>query len=110
MQILFSLKSNFKLFQYKINYISTNNIFCQQHLWYKYFHKNKINNFNYLYFHPTCSLNSTKEIQLSFTVIKNFINDEEEHNLLKDIEPHLKNLKYEFDHWDDVSYLFFFLR
>jgi len=39
-------------------------------------------------------------------VILNFITEKEEANLLAEIEPHMKRLPYEKDHWDDVdSYL-----
>lgn len=39
-------------------------------------------------------------------VYKDFITIEEEEGLLKEVENHLKRLRYEYDHWDDVrSYL-----
>lgn len=33
-----------------------------------------------------------------------FITEEEEGALLRELEPGLKKKRYEFDHWDDVSY------
>ena len=37
------------------------------------------------------------------TVVPEFITQSEEAALLKEIEPHMKRLKYEKAHWDDVS-------
>lgn len=37
------------------------------------------------------------------TVHKDFITDAEEKSILDEIEPYLKRMRYEFDHWDDVS-------
>ena len=36
-------------------------------------------------------------------VREDFITEEEESFLLKEVEPYLKRQKYQFDHWDDVS-------
>lgn len=36
-------------------------------------------------------------------VLVDFITEEEESKLLEEIEPYMKRLRYEFDHWDDVS-------
>lgn len=38
------------------------------------------------------------------TVHQDFITDAEEKSILEEIEPYLKRMRYEFDHWDDVSY------
>lgn len=35
-------------------------------------------------------------------VINNFVTEEEEEALFKEVEPHLKRLRYESSHWDDV--------
>lgn len=32
-----------------------------------------------------------------------FISEAEENSLLNEIEPYMKRLRYEFDHWDNVS-------
>lgn len=40
------------------------------------------------------------------TVHKNFISDAEERSILEEIEPYLKRMRYEFDHWDDVRLVF----
>lgn len=42
-------------------------------------------------------------------VRENFISEEEESLLLKEVEPYLKRQKYQYDHWDDVSVLCSFL-
>ena len=36
-------------------------------------------------------------------VIEDFVTVEEEERLVKEVEPYLKRLVYEQDHWDDVS-------
>jgi len=38
------------------------------------------------------------------TIINNFLTKEEEESLLNEIEPYLKRMHYEFDHWDDVNH------
>ncbi|KAE9550313.1 hypothetical protein FO519_006473 [Halicephalobus sp. NKZ332] len=42
----------------------------------------------------------------SCSVKEDFITCEEESSLLKEIEPHMKRLRYEKSHWDDAIYLF----
>ena len=37
-------------------------------------------------------------------VCEHFISEEEETLLLKEIEPYLKRQKYQYDHWDNVSF------
>ena len=37
-------------------------------------------------------------------VKENFISVDEEVSLLNEIEPYMKKLRYEYDHWDDVLY------
>lgn len=32
----------------------------------------------------------------------NFVNEDEEQQLLNEVEPYMKRLRYEYDHWDDV--------
>lgn len=39
------------------------------------------------------------------TLMENFISPAEEGSFLKELEPYLKRLRYEFDHWDDVRFL-----
>lgn len=36
-------------------------------------------------------------------VLPDFISEHEEANLLAELEPVLKKMRYEFDHWDNVS-------
>uniref|UniRef100_A0A8D8FRC4 Alpha-ketoglutarate-dependent dioxygenase alkB homolog 7, mitochondrial n=1 Tax=Culex pipiens TaxID=7175 RepID=A0A8D8FRC4_CULPI len=36
------------------------------------------------------------------TVLPNFITEAEEQSLLDEIEPYLRRMRYEFDHWDDA--------
>lgn len=43
------------------------------------------------------------EIVSNMLVHENFINEQEENSLLEEIEPYLKRMRYEFEHWDNVS-------
>ena len=47
-----------------------------------------------------------QNLQNSFMIIPDFINEEEEMSLLKEVEPHLKRLVYEKSHWDEAIILF----
>ena len=40
---------------------------------------------------------------------ENYVSEEEEGLLLKEVEPYLKRQKYQYDHWDDVSIIVFCL-
>ncbi|ELU16415.1 hypothetical protein CAPTEDRAFT_163497 [Capitella teleta] len=51
----------------------------------------------------TASDRATEEdIRGSFFVYKDFISEEEEQSLFDEVEPYLKRLHYEQDHWDDA--------
>ena len=43
-----------------------------------------------------------KDLTNSFRIIPNFISEEEEVALCKEVEPHLKRLVYEKNHWDEA--------
>ena len=43
----------------------------------------------------------------SFTLYTKFITSDEESSLVREVEPHLKRLVYEKDHWDDVIRIYF---
>ena len=38
----------------------------------------------------------------SIVIYKDFISADEENSIFQEIEPYLKRMHYEFDHWDDV--------
>ncbi len=42
------------------------------------------------------------EIINSMLVCEDFLSAAEENSLFDEIEPYIKRLRYEFDHWDDV--------
>lgn len=44
-----------------------------------------------------------KIMQDALVIKDDFVNEQEEDCLIKEIEPYMKRLHYEFDHWDDVS-------
>jgi len=47
---------------------------------------------------------ASKEIIMrDMRVIEDFLNEEEEKSIHEEVEPHMRRLRYEFDHWDDVS-------
>lgn len=54
------------------------------------------------FYGPCCSVETKAQISLSFLVLPNFITADEEDLLLREVEPHLKRLRYEVDHWDDA--------
>lgn len=39
-------------------------------------------------------------------VLPNFVSEDEEAALLAEVEPQLKRMRYEFDHWDNVRFCF----
>jgi len=44
-----------------------------------------------------------QDVTESLQVYEDFISEDEERSLMNEVEPYLKRLKYEQDHWDDVS-------
>ena len=54
-----------------------------------------------------CSIEELEKVQDlvagNLEVRENFVSEEEEVMLLKEVEPYLKRQKYQYDHWDDVS-------
>ena len=42
-----------------------------------------------------------EKLHSTMKVYENFINDEEEKSLINEVDPYLKRLRYEYDHWDD---------
>ena len=44
-----------------------------------------------------------KHVSESLRVYRDFISQDEEKCLFDEVEPYLRRLKYEHDHWDDVS-------
>ncbi|KAB7495774.1 Alpha-ketoglutarate-dependent dioxygenase alkB-like protein 7, mitochondrial, partial [Armadillidium nasatum] len=57
---------------------------------------------NFFYIHDGTNEVNVLDVKRSFAVFHNFISEEEETNLTNEIEPHVKRLKYEFNHWDDA--------
>jgi alkylated DNA repair protein alkB family protein 7 len=50
------------------------------------------------------SYSTSKNVMVrDMTVIEDFLNEEEEQSLHEEVEPYMRRLRYEFDHWDDVS-------
>lgn len=47
-----------------------------------------------------------KELHATMKVFPNFISEDEENSILKEMEPYLKRLRYEFSHWDNVSKIY----
>lgn len=38
----------------------------------------------------------------TMTVFDNFLSEDEENSLMNELDPYMKKLRYEFDHWDDA--------
>ncbi|XP_055716517.1 alpha-ketoglutarate-dependent dioxygenase alkB homolog 7, mitochondrial [Phlebotomus papatasi] len=47
-----------------------------------------------------------KDFLQDMTVIPNFLSSEEVDKIMQEIEPYLKRMRYEFDHWDDAIHGF----
>ena len=43
-----------------------------------------------------------ENLEISLKIIPNFITEKDEDSLLKEVEPHLKRLVYEKNHWDEA--------
>lgn len=46
-----------------------------------------------------------KDFKNDMKLLPNFITEEEEQKLFEEVEPYMKRLRYEYDHWDDVNIL-----
>ena len=57
------------------------------------------NNCDYLDSNNVEAFNSIKK---SMKVLNDFVSEEEEESLIKEIEPYIKRLRYESSHWDDA--------
>lgn len=44
------------------------------------------------------------EILNDMIVVEDFLTEHEEMELIKEVDPYMTKLRYEFDHWDNVSY------
>ncbi|ETN68080.1 hypothetical protein AND_000083 [Anopheles darlingi] len=53
-------------------------------------------------FHGQWPADEQKAFCQDMLVVQQFLNETEESGLLGEIEPYLKRLRYEFDHWDDA--------
>ncbi|XP_058445406.1 alpha-ketoglutarate-dependent dioxygenase alkB homolog 7, mitochondrial [Malaya genurostris] len=56
----------------------------------------------YLTLHGTWPVDDRSSFLADMTVIPNFITETEEKTLLEELEPCLKRIRYELDHWDDA--------
>lgn len=52
--------------------------------------------------------NTLSDLTDSFIVYNDFISEEEETSLMNELEPYMRRLRYERDHWDDVSLFLLF--
>lgn len=50
--------------------------------------------------------NWKEKLYSTMTIHENFISEEEETSLLSEIEPYMKGLRYEYDHWDNAIHGF----
>ena len=51
--------------------------------------------------------NTLSDLTDSFIVYNDFITEDEEKSLMNELEPYMRRLRYERDHWDDVSVHYF---
>ena len=55
------------------------------------------------FYHPGFADDWKERFSESFLLYDDFVSEEEEQKLVKEVEPHLKRLVYEKDHWDEVG-------
>ncbi|GAB0089758.1 alpha-ketoglutarate-dependent dioxygenase alkB homolog 7, mitochondrial [Sergentomyia squamirostris] len=65
-----------------------------------------VSNVSFMKFHKDWPENDYKDFLRDMTVIPDFITKEEVDKILEEIEPYLKRMRYEFDHWDDAIHGF----
>lgn len=63
----------------------------------------KNNNNNLTCFHGLWPSAEQRDFEQHMRIIPEFITEEEEKQLHEEIEPYMSRMRYEFDHWDDVS-------
>lgn len=68
------------------------------------FHNNNNKTEDYLIANKLVDTNDSTFLR-NIYVFEDFLTENEEKSLLNEIEPYMKKLRYEFDHWDDVNYL-----
>lgn len=61
------------------------------------------NNNNLTCFHGLWPSAEQRDFEQHMRIIPEFITEEEEKQLHEEIEPYMSRMRYEFDHWDDVS-------
>lgn len=54
-------------------------------------------------FHGVWPSAERKDFEQDMRIVPDFISEAEEKQLHEEIEPYMSRLRYEFDHWDDVS-------
>lgn len=63
-----------------------------------------LENSDCLDFHDKFDSDQMKNVADSMIIYNNFLSVEEEESVFAEIQPYIKRLRYEFDHWDDVSF------
>lgn len=48
---------------------------------------------------------AAEDIINTMKVLDNFLSEAEETSLMNELDPYMKKLRYEFDHWDNVTHL-----
>nr|CAD7449696.1 unnamed protein product [Timema bartmani] len=61
---------------------------------------------SYMSFSETIDNPTKEQVIQNMLVIENFLSEEEELSLFKEVEPYMDKLHYEFDHWDDAIHGF----
>jgi hypothetical protein len=61
-----------------------------------------LENTDYFDFHDKFDAEQMKNIVSSMIIHNDFLSVEEEQSVFAEVQPYMKKLRYEFDHWDDV--------
>ncbi|KAH3831995.1 hypothetical protein DPMN_105269 [Dreissena polymorpha] len=64
-------------------------------------HNNNIHDIDYITF-TNCDNDTCKILRNELLLLPNFVSEEEEKQVVLEVEPYLKRLRYESSHWDDA--------
>lgn len=58
---------------------------------------------NYIELHREWPDHDQTNFLTDMLVLEDFLTNDEEQQIIKEVDPYMQRLRYEFDHWDDVS-------
>lgn len=70
---------------------------------------NKTISSNITTYYDTKDISLEKEIHTNMLVQEDFLSENEEMSLFHEVDPYMRRLRYEYDHWDNVSIVYWVL-